>query len=83
MVRGTPPPGPSGSSIQLNLASPAPIGTEITISYSGALHNNTTAHYNTGLGDSALLSNTTGHTNTAVGFSALVLNTTGFDNTTV
>lgn len=47
------------------------------------LQNNTTGHYNTGLGIYALSANQTGARNTAVGYSALVANTTGSRNSVV
>lgn len=47
------------------------------------LQNNTTGHYNTGLGIYALSANQTGARNTAVGYSALIANTTGSRNSVV
>ena len=47
------------------------------------LQNNTTGHYNTGLGIYALGANQTGARNTAVGYSALIANTTGSRNSVV
>ena len=49
----------------------------------GAVANNTTGSYNTGIGRQSLVINTTGYENTGCGFKSLMQTTTGYENAVV